>query len=197
MTFRRGLILVLVAVGALFVTGAASAATVTVSPGGAVTTTSNGTLTMSGSSFANTICSFTLQGTIAVTRMVIAPNTSTNIGSTTGATNGACTGSATGIQFIGLPYTDQGKYILNSGGTTTFSGTTLNNLILILNMAPFGTTCLFSGNISRNDTFAGNSGTINSVTVPSTSITSSNCFVTATIQGTMSVSPGQTVTVIL
>jgi hypothetical protein len=185
MRFHRALALggVLAALAVSSLAAGASAATLSINPGGNITSVSTGTLTFNFGTVGNVICNITLTGTLATSLNVpTAGSYVTGAGSITGATANGCSGSATGIIFLaGISISGT---IINS---TSFGLKLVAAGILVTFLN--GERCLYSADIVGT----ANTGTVTSLTVPSATLslvgplfpTTSCTATTGTVHGTL------------
>jgi hypothetical protein len=144
----------------------ASAATVTLSSS-SINAISNGTATFIPSLLGNTICSFTLRGTLT-TSIATATNTLTTIGSITGVAGGSllpCQGGATGVSLLGFPWSVGLSTTLPSANTLRLTLSTSNFSFAVLSIFYPGGSCLdgpVNVNYTHDQTRVGNPITFSS-----------------------------------
>jgi hypothetical protein len=173
--------------------GIATGASFQFEPGGTITGTSLGPVTLSGG-FTNITCELTLRGT--VTSRLVAKRAGTSYGAITSVTIGRCSGGTVAV--LGLPWAVTYEAILGSLPDA------VTGVVLTLEDTGFsgtfsGITCLYGGDIESLLAVTGtNPYTTTLFDVPSTSVPlvrgSFLCPRSGSMSGTFGISPTQTVT---
>jgi hypothetical protein len=173
--------------------GTAVGASFQFSPGGAITGTSLGAVTFSGSGITIT-CELTLSGT--VTSRVVEKRAGASYGAVTSVSIGRCSGGSAAVS--GLPWPVTYNAILGSlpDGVTAVS-LTVNDASFALTFS--GITCTYGGDVTSLLSVSGrNPYTTTLYAIPSNRVPlvrgSFLCPSTGSMSGTFAISPTQTVT---
>jgi hypothetical protein len=189
---RLSIAVAIVAAVQAFGAAAASASTVSASPGGGIT--AQGTLTFSfGNQQINVICPVTLRGSLTTSATGTLPIT--NIGGITGGSVGACTSNQSGTATVALladastnRWSITSKNVASGVASMTFVG-----MKFLVGIALIGS-CLYTGDNSIGYSNSSGALTPGPYTVRATTTLSGSCSTSVGVGGTLVVSPTQTIT---